>query len=90
MEIPTSFYCPISKQVMTDPVITNLGISYDKKSIIEWLNTNNTCPVTNQSLTLDMLKPNRIREQHKWVPQVLYVPFQCHARPHTGPGSTGL
>ena len=30
MEIPNSFYCPISKQVMTDPVITPLGISYEK------------------------------------------------------------
>jgi hypothetical protein len=59
MEIPTSFYCPISRQIMTDPVITNLGISYDKKSIIEWLTIHNTCPVTNQTLTLDMLNPNR-------------------------------
>ena len=37
MEIPNSFYCPISKQVMTDPVITPLGISYERSSIEEWL-----------------------------------------------------
>ena len=63
MEIPSTFYCPISHQIMTDPVITDLGISYDKQSIIEWLNTNNTCPITNQPLTLDMLKPNRALQE---------------------------
>lgn len=59
MEIPNSFYCPISKQVMTDPVITPLGISYERSSIEEWLSTHSTCPVSNTDLTKQMLQPNR-------------------------------
>jgi len=59
MEIPNSFYCPISKQVMTDPVLTPLGITYEKNVIEQWLEKNNLCPVTNTFLTKEMLQPNR-------------------------------
>lgn len=59
MEIPNSFYCPISKQVMTDPVLTPLGITYERNVIEQWLESNNSCPVTNQHLTKGMLQPNR-------------------------------
>ena len=59
MNIPTSFYDPISKEIMQDPVITPLGISYERSTIEEWLGTNNTCPMTNTNLTKEMLNPNR-------------------------------
>ena len=59
MDIPESFLCPISHQLMVDPVITNMGISYEKSQILKWLESHNTCPSTNQPLTIDMLSPNR-------------------------------
>ena len=59
MEVPNSFYCPISKQVMTDPVLTPLGITYERNVIEQWLESNNSCPVTNEPLTKGMLQPNR-------------------------------
>ena len=59
MEIPDSFYCPISRQLMTDPVSTPLGISYERSSIEEWLSSHSTCPVSNTNLTKQMLTPNR-------------------------------
>ena len=37
MEIPPEDYlCPISNELMDDPVFTADGISYDRKSIEEW------------------------------------------------------
>ena len=59
MDIPESFICPISHLLMVDPVITNMGVSYEKSHILKWLENNNKCPTTNQSLTIDMLSPNR-------------------------------
>ncbi|KAL9228622.1 hypothetical protein vseg_004178 [Gypsophila vaccaria] len=52
VEVPTHFLCPISLQLMKDPVTIITGITYDRESIEKWLFTfkNTTCPVTKQSL----------------------------------------
>ncbi|KAK9079229.1 hypothetical protein SSX86_000899 [Deinandra increscens subsp. villosa] len=60
VEVPTFFVCPISLELMKDPVTLATGITYDRESIEKWLFTkkNNTCPVTKQVL-LDLdLTPN--------------------------------
>ncbi|KAL8057906.1 hypothetical protein ABFX02_04G214100 [Erythranthe guttata] len=53
IEIPCFFLCPISMQLMKDPVTVSTGITYDRGSIEKWLFTckNSTCPVTKQTLT---------------------------------------
>ncbi|KAK4281726.1 hypothetical protein QN277_013187 [Acacia crassicarpa] len=61
VEIPEYFICPISLQIMKDPVTAVTGITYDRESIERWLFTSNntTCPVTKQTLPLDSdLTPN--------------------------------
>ncbi|KAF7818857.1 E3 ubiquitin-protein ligase PUB24-like [Senna tora] len=61
VEIPQYFICPISLQIMKDPVTAITGITYDRDSIERWLFTNNNtiCPVTKQPLPLDSdLTPN--------------------------------
>ncbi|KAL6521193.1 hypothetical protein OROGR_017762 [Orobanche gracilis] len=62
IEIPDYFICPISLQIMKDPVTTLPGITYDRESIEQWLfNSNNRtiCPVTMQPLPADTdLTPN--------------------------------
>lgn len=60
MEIPTYFICPISMQLMRDPVIVSTGITYDRENIEKWLYTCNqiTCPVTKQDLYGTDLTPN--------------------------------
>lgn len=65
IEIPCYFLCPISMQLMKDPVTVATGITYDRESIEKWLFTCNntaaaTCPVTKQELrrTSDDLIPN--------------------------------
>lgn len=55
-EIPPHFICPISLQIMEDPVTVVTGITYDRDSIQRWQShaqNNNTCPVTNQPLPIN-------------------------------------
>ncbi|KAK7272259.1 hypothetical protein RJT34_28742 [Clitoria ternatea] len=62
IEIPHFFACPISLQIMKDPVTTVTGITYDRESIEHWLlkAKNCTCPVTKQPLqrNSEFLTPN--------------------------------
>ncbi|CAM8878378.1 unnamed protein product [Rhodiola kirilowii] len=49
---PHHFRCPISLDLMKDPVTLSTGITYDRLNIETWLEKGNTtCPVTNQELT---------------------------------------
>lgn len=54
IEIPPFFLCPISLEIMKDPVTISTGITYDRDSIEKWLfsENNKTCPVTKQALNL--------------------------------------
>ncbi|KAK9279327.1 hypothetical protein L1049_013006 [Liquidambar formosana] len=61
IEIPQYFICPISLQIMRDPVTAVTGITYDRESMEHWLSTakDATCPVSNQPLPRDSdLTPN--------------------------------
>ncbi|XP_073290680.1 E3 ubiquitin-protein ligase PUB23-like [Primulina huaijiensis] len=60
IEVPCYFVCPISMQLMKDPVTVSTGITYDRESIEKWLFLckNSTCPVTKQDLSNTDLTPN--------------------------------
>ncbi|GLJ55809.1 hypothetical protein SUGI_1198250 [Cryptomeria japonica] len=60
VEIPSYFSCPISMQLMTDPVTLCTGATYDRQSVEKWMFTlgNNTCPLTKQPLHNIELTPN--------------------------------
>lgn len=62
VEIPSYFLCPISLQMMRDPVTLPTGITFDRQSIERWLFSSakhNTCPVTKQLLPSSVdLTPN--------------------------------
>ncbi|KAL0426592.1 UNVERIFIED_CONTAM: E3 ubiquitin-protein ligase PUB22 [Sesamum latifolium] len=60
IEVPPYFLCPISLDIMKDPVTVSTGITYDRDSIEEWIfsQRNNTCPVTKQLLVDPELTPN--------------------------------
>lgn len=63
VEVPEFFICPISLQIMKDPVIAITGITYDRSSIEKWLNQQMEaiCPVSKQPLPRDsILTPNHI------------------------------
>ncbi|KAJ0987275.1 hypothetical protein J5N97_005631 [Dioscorea zingiberensis] len=51
ISIPGHFQCPISLELMKDPVTLSTGITYDRQSIERWLETGGrTCPVSNKVL----------------------------------------
>ena len=61
--------CPISKSVMTDPVVAADGHTYEKNCIERWLRRRMTSPMTNEPLPDSELRPNHaMRSQiHSWV-----------------------
>ncbi|GAB4852979.1 U-box domain-containing protein 26 [Ancistrocladus abbreviatus] len=59
VQIPYHFRCPISLELMRDPVTVCSGQTYDRASIESWVATGNTtCPVTRVHLTDFTLIPN--------------------------------
>lgn len=44
--IPDEWFCPISRELMTDPVIGRDGVTYDRKHIERWLTSNSGSPKT--------------------------------------------
>lgn len=61
--VPNHFRCPISLDMMKDPVTLSTGISYDRESIETWIEAGHkTCPVTNQVLrTFEPIPNHTIR-----------------------------
>lgn len=59
-EAPDEFLCPISREVMSDPVIAADGYSYERESIESWIRgKTKTSPMTNLPLLTTLLTPNR-------------------------------
>ncbi|MQM11019.1 hypothetical protein Taro_043924 [Colocasia esculenta] len=65
IDVPPYFLCPISLQIMRDPVTLPTGITYEREAIDEWIFSKKeerrpTCPVTMQPLAVDggELTPN--------------------------------
>ncbi|KAL6885896.1 hypothetical protein ACP4OV_010157 [Aristida adscensionis] len=59
LEVPKFFVCPISLEVMRDPVTLSSGITYDRDSIERWVFTDGhgDCPVTKLPLGAADLEP---------------------------------
>ncbi|KAF8667401.1 hypothetical protein HU200_053084 [Digitaria exilis] len=59
VEVPRFFVCPISLEVMRDPVTLSSGITYDRDSIERWVFTDGhgDCPVTKLPLGAGDLEP---------------------------------
>lgn len=56
--VPEEFYCPISGDLMTEPVSEASGHTYEKDQIMRWLQTKQTSPMTNLPLHIADLTPN--------------------------------
>ncbi|MBA0569649.1 hypothetical protein Golob_003367 [Gossypium lobatum] len=60
LTIPKDFCCPISLDLMKDPVIVSTGQTYDRSSIVRWMEEGHcTCPKTGQMLDDTRIVPNR-------------------------------
>ncbi|KAL9282053.1 U-box domain-containing protein 15 [Arabidopsis thaliana] len=57
--LPHEFLCPITLEIMLDPVIIATGQTYEKESIQKWFDAGHkTCPKTRQELDHLSLAPN--------------------------------
>ena len=54
----TAATCPITQEVMEDPVVCADGHSYERSAITQWLLSRNTSPATNMPLPSKSLVPN--------------------------------
>lgn len=58
--IPDEFICPITRELMKDPVIASDGYSYEKEAMENWISKKKrTSPMTNLVLPSVVLTPNR-------------------------------
>ncbi|OCT63506.1 hypothetical protein XELAEV_18044607mg [Xenopus laevis] len=68
--IPNEFLCPITWELMTDPVIASDGYSYERKAIEDWISRKKrTSPMTNLPLENLLLTPNRTLKMalNRWL-----------------------
>jgi len=57
-EPPDDFFCPITTEVMSEPVMAADGQSYERSAIERWLATKSTSPLTGEALENTGLFPN--------------------------------
>lgn len=58
--MPNEFLCPISQEIMKDPVLTIDGFCFDRRQIQEWFNKGKkTNPLTGKELPSTTLIENR-------------------------------
>jgi hypothetical protein len=55
---PAEFLCPISYEVMSEPVVLGDGHTYDGPAIRKWFETHTTSPMTNQEIDPATMAPN--------------------------------
>lgn len=67
--IPEEFLCPITWEIMKDPVIASDGYSYERNAIESWISTRRTSPMTNLPLENLLLTPNRTLKMalNRWL-----------------------
>eukprot|EP00005_Dracoamoeba_jomungandri_P001536 CAMPEP_0174262220 /NCGR_PEP_ID=MMETSP0439-20130205/12847_1 /TAXON_ID=0 /ORGANISM="Stereomyxa ramosa, Strain Chinc5" /LENGTH=725 /DNA_ID=CAMNT_0015346893 /DNA_START=48 /DNA_END=2225 /DNA_ORIENTATION=- len=55
---PEEFVCPITQELMNDPVVAVDGHTYERSAITEWLSQQKTSPMSGASLETTVLYPN--------------------------------
>jgi hypothetical protein len=57
--VPDEYLCPITCEIMVDPVLADDGQTYERKAIVTWIAKNSTSPIT-QEVISDHLVANRL------------------------------
>ena len=57
-EPPDEFVCPISQELMVDPVLASDGHAYERRAIERWFEKRVTSPKTGEPLETRALFPN--------------------------------
>ena len=56
---PNEFFCPITHELMDDPVVLTDGFSYNRTAIIQWLTIRMVSPMTGNPVA-NALMPNTV------------------------------
>ena len=73
--VPQAFVCPVSLEIMENPVFAMDGHSYEKLEITRWLETKATSPTTGAPL-----KNKELVENHSLRGQIRQFIEECKAR----------
>ena len=52
------YQCPITTEIMIDPVVTTDGFTYERAAITQWFTASNMSPTTGEPLASTLLTPN--------------------------------
>jgi len=69
VDLPPSFVCPITHELLEDPVVTADGQTYERHAITSWLASHSTSPLTGDRLEHTRLTPNVMARSliREWV-----------------------
>ena len=56
--LPESYYCPITCDLISDPVISKFGTTYERGAIENWIRVNKSSPITREPLSLSDIRDN--------------------------------
>lgn len=62
-DAPNQFLCPISIQVMVDPVVALDGHTYERTNIVNWFKTKKTSPMTREAMKTNLVPNQAIKSQ---------------------------
>jgi hypothetical protein len=69
-DVPPEFLCPITQDLMKDPVIADDGYSYERTAILEWFTKKKTSPMTNLIMESVLIKNRNLADAiSKWQSQ---------------------
>lgn len=58
--VPLHFLCPLTEQLMVNPMMTRSGLNFERSAILEHLDSgNDDCPLTGSPLSPAHILPNR-------------------------------
>ena len=87
--IPSDYLCPISLDIMLDPVVLDDGFTYDRKEIKRWFKQSRLSPMTNEKVSEKMI-PNKTLKSaiNSWIekqpkPNDIQHPDAQHPDGHT-------
>ena len=61
IQMEEQLMCPITIELMREPVITAQGITFERAALIEWLvRSHGVCPVTREHVDILHVRPNRV------------------------------
>ena len=63
--LPPEIVCPITDEIMRDPVMAADGHTYERRAITEWFAHHDTSPITNLALdNKHLILPNHLARAH--------------------------